>query len=160
MQACSTAQLGLTLCKPMDCSSWDSSVYGIIRARTPEWLRFPAPGDLPDPHLLCLLHWQADSLLPCHLGSQYPEKLAGALGLRSRLLWVFRKHLSISSLISTYFSWLLYHWEGNFPNPAQLYQHYIVVQKMIIAPNIFQSTTFPKPLSELLSQQIPTKCWR
>ena len=36
-------------------------------------LPFPAPGDLPDPgtKLMCLLHWQADSLPLCHLGSPY-----------------------------------------------------------------------------------------
>ena len=32
-------------------------------------LPFPSPGDLPNPGLLCLLHWQADSLSLCHLGS-------------------------------------------------------------------------------------------
>ena len=32
-------------------------------------LAFPSPGDLPDPDLLCLLHWQADSLLSSHPGS-------------------------------------------------------------------------------------------
>ena len=36
-------------------------------------LSFPTPGDLPNPGIeLCLLHrlhWQLDSLLPCHLGS-------------------------------------------------------------------------------------------
>ena len=36
-------------------------------------LLFPPPGDLPDPGIkftsLCLLHWQADSLPLCHMGS-------------------------------------------------------------------------------------------
>ena len=36
-------------------------------------LPFSSPGDLPNPGVelqhLCLLHWQADSLPPCHLGS-------------------------------------------------------------------------------------------
>ena len=36
-------------------------------------LPFPSSGDLPDqglnPHLLCLLHWQADSLSLSHRGS-------------------------------------------------------------------------------------------
>ena len=36
-------------------------------------LPFPSPGVFPTqgskPHLSCLLYWQADSLLPCHLGS-------------------------------------------------------------------------------------------
>ena len=34
------------------------------------WLPLPPPEDLPDPGSSpCLLHWQVDSLLPCHLGS-------------------------------------------------------------------------------------------
>ena len=42
---------------------------------------FPTPGDLPDsgielPFLLSLLHWQADSLPLCHLGSSYIYKLS------------------------------------------------------------------------------------
>ena len=38
-------------------------------------LPFPFPGDLPDPEVvpvsLCLLHWQADSLLLSHLGGPF-----------------------------------------------------------------------------------------
>ena len=41
------------------------------------WL-FPSPKDLPnagtEPCLLCLLHWQADSLPLCHLGSILSDK--------------------------------------------------------------------------------------
>ena len=47
-----------------------SSVLGIYQARTLEWMPFPPPGDcpyLPDPCLLHLLHWQADSLPLYHL---------------------------------------------------------------------------------------------
>ena len=34
----------------MDCSPPVSSVHGILRARTPEWVAMPSPpGDLPDP---------------------------------------------------------------------------------------------------------------
>ena len=36
---------------------------------------FPLPGDLPDPHLLYLLHWWADSLPLHHLGSLQPRLL-------------------------------------------------------------------------------------
>ena len=50
----------------MDYSPPDSSVHGILQARTLEWLLCPPPGDLPDwgsnLHLLCLPHWRADSL--------------------------------------------------------------------------------------------------
>ena len=42
-----------------------------------EWVAFPPAGDLPDPglepHLLCLLHWQATSLPLSHTW----EALAG-----------------------------------------------------------------------------------
>ena len=58
---------------PVDCSPPSSSVHGMFQARILEWLPFPPPGDLPNPgieplsvasnlSLLCLLHWQADSL--------------------------------------------------------------------------------------------------
>ena len=41
-----------------------SSVHGISEARILKWsgLPFSSPEDLPDPSLLSLLHWQADSL--------------------------------------------------------------------------------------------------
>ena len=45
-------QLCPTLCDPRDCSLPDSSVHGVLQARTLEWvaiLPFPAPGDLSDP---------------------------------------------------------------------------------------------------------------
>ena len=42
------AQLCLTLCDPMDCSSPGSSVHEILQARILEWLLFPSPGDLPN----------------------------------------------------------------------------------------------------------------
>ena len=39
----------LTLCDPLDCSPWGSSVCGIIQARIVEPVAFPASGDLPNP---------------------------------------------------------------------------------------------------------------
>ena len=36
--ACSVAQLGPTICDPMDCSLSDSSVHGIFQARILEWV--------------------------------------------------------------------------------------------------------------------------
>ena len=48
MHACSVAQLYLTLCDPMDCSSPGSSVQGIFQAKILEGLPLPPPGDLPD----------------------------------------------------------------------------------------------------------------
>ena len=51
----------------LDYSSPGSSVHGIFQARIREWVVISLPRDLPDagiePHLLCLLHWQVDSLL-------------------------------------------------------------------------------------------------
>ena len=46
----------------MDCGPPGSSIHG-----QEYWsgLPFPSPGDSPDPGSnLCLLHWEADSLLP------------------------------------------------------------------------------------------------
>ena len=61
-----------TLCNPMDCSLPASSVRGISQARTLEWLPFPPP-EVPtqglNSSLLCVLHWQVDSLPLSHLGS-------------------------------------------------------------------------------------------
>ena len=52
LSPCSTvlvAQLCLTLCDPMDCSSPGSSVHGILQARILEWVAISFSGDLPDP---------------------------------------------------------------------------------------------------------------
>ena len=57
------AQSCLTLCNPMDCSPPGSPVRGILQVRIPEWVRFPPPGDLPDPGIkLRSPALQADSL--------------------------------------------------------------------------------------------------
>ena len=55
------------LCNPMDCCPPGSSAHGIFQARNPGVVCpfllqdiFPAQGS--NPHLLHLLHWQADSL--------------------------------------------------------------------------------------------------
>ena len=65
------AQSCLTLCNPMDYSLPGSSVHGILQARILEWVIisssriFPTQGS--NLHLLCLLHWEADSLPLSHL---------------------------------------------------------------------------------------------
>ena len=69
----SCAQLCLTLCH---CSSPGSFVHGIFQVRV--WngtcchflLQRIFLTQESNPHLLCLLHWQADSSPLCHLGSQ------------------------------------------------------------------------------------------
>ena len=41
-------QLCLTLCDYMDCSQSDSSIHGILQARTLEWVTTPFSRDLPN----------------------------------------------------------------------------------------------------------------
>ena len=66
--ACSVAQACPSLCSPMDCNLPGSSINGIFQARVLEWVaisfsrgssRSIQGSNLP---LLCLLHWQVDSL--------------------------------------------------------------------------------------------------
>ena len=59
---CSIAQSCPTLCSPTDCSPPGFSVHGIFRQESWGGVSFPSPGDIPDPSLLGLLHWQTDSL--------------------------------------------------------------------------------------------------
>ena len=75
------AQSCLTIFNPMDCSPPSSSVHGILEY----WsgLPFATPGDL---RFLYLLHWQADSLPLCHLGSQVLSGEA-KITLLVRSLW-------------------------------------------------------------------------
>ena len=44
-------QLYPTICHPMDCSPWGSSVQVIFQARILEWVAISSPGDLSDPGL-------------------------------------------------------------------------------------------------------------
>ena len=67
-------QLCSTLCNPMDCNLPGSSVLGIFQVSILEWVAMPSSRRSSrlqgsDPHLLCLLNWQADSLPLRHLGS-------------------------------------------------------------------------------------------
>ena len=68
---CSVTQLCPALHNPMDCSPPGSSVHGTLQARIPEWVAISSSrGNLPtqgsSPHLLHLLHWQADILPLSH----------------------------------------------------------------------------------------------
>ena len=58
---------------PMDCSPPVFSVHEILQARTLEWVASSFQEifltQRSNVHLLCLLHWQEDSLPLCHLGS-------------------------------------------------------------------------------------------
>ena len=70
---CSVPQLCPTFCDPLDCSPLGSSVHGIFRKNTGVGCHFLPQGIFPTQgsnlHLLCLLHWQADPLPLCFLGS-------------------------------------------------------------------------------------------
>ena len=74
VHACSVTKSSPTLCNPTDGSPPGSSVHGILQVRILEWVAISFSGDLPDQGSNpCLLHWQADSLLLCHLGSPYHQ---------------------------------------------------------------------------------------
>ena len=55
-----------TLCSPIDYSLPGSSAHGIFQTRILEWVTISfsrgSSRQWSNPHLLCLLHWQADSL--------------------------------------------------------------------------------------------------
>ena len=55
------AHLYPNLCDPMDCSPPGTSVHGILQARIMEGVAIFFPTQGCNPHLLHLLHWQADS---------------------------------------------------------------------------------------------------
>ena len=75
MHMCSVPQLCLSLYDPMDCSLLVSSLRGTIQERILERMTiFSSRGsfrsrDWSNPCLLCLLHWQVNSLPPSHLES-------------------------------------------------------------------------------------------
>ena len=57
----------------MDCSLPGSSVHGILQARILEWVAMLSSkgSSWSNPHLLCLLHWQAGSLSLVPSGKPY-----------------------------------------------------------------------------------------
>ena len=74
VRARTCAQSCPTLCDPIDCSPPGSSVHGILQARIMQRVAISSSRGIfltqgLNPHLSCLLHQQADSLLPGHLGS-------------------------------------------------------------------------------------------
>ena len=56
------AQSCPTLCDPMDCSSSDSYIHGILQTRILEWVDMLSPGDLSDAGIQPESSLQADSL--------------------------------------------------------------------------------------------------
>ena len=72
------AQSCPTLCNPMDYSPPGSSVHGVFQARILKWVAISSTrGSFWPRNQTCipgLLHWQADSLPPVHLGSYRASK--------------------------------------------------------------------------------------
>ena len=86
---CSVTQLCPTLWDPRDCSLPGSSVHRIFQARILEWVAiFLLQGIFPIQRytlqLLCLLHWQVDSLPLHHLGN--PHKYIHVIKLYNSML--------------------------------------------------------------------------
>ena len=74
-------------CDPMDCSPPGASVHGILPARVLE--HFLLQGNLPNLRLLCLLHWQVDSL-PAEPSENPYQCLPGAFLLLQPLMLLLR----------------------------------------------------------------------
>ena len=85
---CVLTSSATSLRNPMDFSLPGSSVHGIILARVLKWIALSYSNVLLDqrsnPHLLCLLHWQVDSLLLSHLGTQMTEILLVKISRRGK----------------------------------------------------------------------------
>ena len=65
--------------KSLGCSLQTALSMGFSRQGYGNGLLFPSPGDLSDPCLLLLLHWQADSLPLSHQGSPWKTTYAWIL---------------------------------------------------------------------------------
>ena len=81
-----------TLCEPVGCSPPGSSVHGILQARILEWVPMPSSKVIfqtqgSNPHLLCLLHWQAGSLPLVPPGPHYMD--TSQIGLGSTCMTLF-----------------------------------------------------------------------
>ena len=66
---CSAAELCPTVCDPVDCSPPGSSVHGMLQARILEWVAISSSRGSSQASILCLLHWQVDSLPLSYLGN-------------------------------------------------------------------------------------------
>ena len=79
----------LTLCDPMDYSPSGSSVHGIPQARILELvaISFSRGSSQSNSHLLCLLHWQAGSLLLAPPGKPLKHKILAQDSCAKSFLW-------------------------------------------------------------------------
>ena len=98
-------------CDPLNCSPPDSSVHGIFQARIREWVAVSSSRGIfltqgSNPHLLCLLHRQADSLPLSHLWEDH--YIQGALPIkRTQLLEILKMIFMLAYCICSHkFSFL------------------------------------------------------
>ena len=103
---CSVTKSCLAFCDPMDCSPPGSSVHGVFPGKnTGVGYHFLLQGIFPtqgqNPRLLCLLHWQAGSLLLSHSGSP-------ADSLTTRPICAACKNVSMAIFL---YAWLM-RWLG------------------------------------------------
>ena len=136
VHVCSVFQLCPSLCNPMNCTLPGSSVHGVFWARILEWgcqfllqVIFPTQG--LNLHLLCLLHWQANSLPLSHLGR--PEAfitLIPKLGKDTTIKESYRPESSVNiyaksstkcsaSQIQQYIKRIIQHDQGGFISVMQ-----------------------------------------
>ena len=87
-----------TLCNPVDCSPPGPSVHGIFQGRILEWVAMPSSRGSSQPmdqRILCLLHWQADSLPTA------PQVEHGSIPqLQEKML-----HLTEGTCVSSRYNW-------------------------------------------------------
>ena len=99
------------LCDPTDCCPSGSSVHRIFQARILEWVAVSSSRGIfltqgSNPHLLCLLHRQADSLPLSHLWEDH--YIQGALPIkRAQLLEILKMIFMLAYCICSHkFSFL------------------------------------------------------
>ena len=96
MYECSVAQLCPTHCNPMDCSPPSSSVHGIFLARILKWgVISSSRGSSWPRDLLCLLHWQADSLLLSLLTNDYTKQ---NLQKKYNPIWEWQRNSTLANI--------------------------------------------------------------
>ena len=102
----------------MDCSPPGSSLHGILQARILEWVAMPSSSGSSltqalNPRLLCLLHWQVDSLRLSHQGHLH---IYIHMFIHIHLYACLNIHLFYVSICSSliHFKGELHHYRANF----------------------------------------------
>ena len=79
MLGCSGTQLCLTLCDPMNCRPWGSSVLGISQARMLEWVAISSSREPQCTHLKKRIHLVFTFFLSQHVKSHITDYCASVL---------------------------------------------------------------------------------